>query len=106
MLSNNYPIKMRRVTPDDAARLAILAAQTFSETYGDDNTPDDMKQYLAENFSEKLQRAELLDPRYATMFAERANWPVGYAMLREGPAPDCVGDPDAMEILRIYVMRK
>ena len=27
---------------------------------------------------------------------------VGYTMLREGPAPDSVGDADALEIARLY----
>ena len=106
MPTDKNPVTLRRATPDDAARLALLAAQTFRDTYAGDNTPADMAQHLAEHFSEQLQRAELEDGRCHTILAESGDdGPVGYALLREGPSPDCVGDPDAVEIVRIYVKR-
>ena len=95
-------ITIRRATPADAGRLATLAAQAFVDTFGPDNTPEDMAQYLATAFGEAVQRAELADPRNTVILAERGGEMVGYAMLREGPAPREAGDDDAIEIVRLY----
>lgn len=95
----------RRATPADAALLASLAATSFDDTFGADNTPEDMASYMATAFGESIQRAELADARHTVFFAERAGAVVGYAMLREGPAPDAVADADAIEIARLYATR-
>lgn len=95
-------ITTRRATPADARLLAALAAATFSETFGRDNTPENMALYMASAFGESVQRAELADPRTIVFFAERDGETVGYTMLREGPAPDSVGAAAAVEIARLY----
>ena len=96
----------RRATPADAALLASLAATTFDDTFGADNTPADMARYAATAFGEAIQRAELADTRHVVFFAERSDAIVGYAMLREGPAPDVVRDTDAIEVARLYATRQ
>jgi ribosomal protein S18 acetylase RimI-like enzyme len=106
MPRNTIPVTIRRATTDDAARLAVLAEATFTDTFAADNTPDDMALYLARTFGEAMQRAELSDSRNVAFFAERAGDLVGYAMLREGPAPDSVAAPDATEIVRLYAVKQ
>ena len=106
MTSDASPrVTTRRATPADAALLTSLAATSFDDTFGADNTPADMASYMATAFGESIQRAELADARNTIFFAERADAIVGYAMLREGPAPDCVRDTDAIEIARLYATR-
>lgn len=100
------PVTTRRATPADAALLASLAATTFSDTFGADNTPANMAQYMAESFGEGIQRGELADPRRTVFFAERAGEAVGYMMLREGPAPDVIRDADPIEIARLYATKQ
>jgi ribosomal protein S18 acetylase RimI-like enzyme len=95
-------ITIRDATPADAWRLATLAAEAFSDTFGPDNTPGDMAEYLAKAFGESVQRGELDDPRNTVFLAERGSDLVGYAMLREGDAPGVVGDAGAIEIVRLY----
>jgi len=100
------PVTTRRATPADAALLASLAATTFSDTFGPDNTPADMTLYMAESFGEDIQRSELADSRHIVFFAERAREAVGYMMLREGPAPDVICDADSIEIARLYATKR
>lgn len=100
------PVTTRRATPADAALLAALAATTFSDTFGPDNTPVDMALYMAESFGEDRQRGELADSRHTVFFAERAGEAVGYTMLREGPAPDVIRDADSIEIARLYATKR
>ena len=95
-------VDLRRATPADAAGLATFAAAAFIDTFGAQNRPEDMAAYLAEAFGEPLQRAELTDPRCTVFLAERDGEIVGYAMLRDGPAPACVADANAIEIARLY----
>jgi ribosomal protein S18 acetylase RimI-like enzyme len=95
-------IALRRASAADAARLAAFAATAFVDTFGPQNRAEDMAAYVAEAFGEAAQRAELTDPQCTVFLAERDGEIVGYAMLRDGPAPACVHDPSTIEIARLY----
>jgi ribosomal protein S18 acetylase RimI-like enzyme len=95
-------IRIRSATPDDNALLARLGAQTFRDTFGPDNTAEDMAAYLAQAFGAEKQAAELVDPRTTFLIAMFEEEVVGYARLREGPAPDCVSAARPIEIVRFY----
>lgn len=99
-------VTTRQASPDDAVLLAALGAGTFTDTFAADNDPRDMAEYLAGAFGDEIQRAELEDSRHTVYFAERNGEPCGYAMLREGPAPACIRDWDAIEILRLYAVQR
>ncbi len=47
--------------------------------------------------------AELGDPAMTTIVAEAGGRLAGYAQLRAGPSPGCVGGPAPIELLRFYV---
>src|SRR5258708_18498797 len=98
-------VPIRRADTADAARLATLARQTFVDTFGPDNTAVDMKSYTARAFGEDIQRAELSDSRIIVFVAEQNGEAVGYAMLHERPAPDCVNAHDAIESAPLYSVR-
>lgn len=95
-------ITVRRGGPADAGLLAALAAISFVETFAPDNRPDDMVAYVAGAFREDIQRGELADPGVTVLLAQRGDETIGYAMLRERPAPDCVGATNAIELVRLY----
>jgi diamine N-acetyltransferase len=44
-------VTMRRANPDDANLLAELGARTFKDTFGADNTKEDMTAYVAAAFN-------------------------------------------------------
>jgi ribosomal protein S18 acetylase RimI-like enzyme len=94
--------RIDRAGVEDAARLSTLAAATFVDTFGADNDPADMAAYVAGAFGTARQRDELRDPANTVFVARRGDELLGYAMLRAGPVPPCVGDPDAVEIARLY----
>lgn len=96
---------IRPATPDDAASLAAFGARTFRETFAADNSPDDVALYLETTYAPALQSAELRHPGIVTLLAEDGRRLAGYAQLREGPAPECVGGPAPIEIWRFYVDR-
>src|SRR5258708_38622937 len=94
-------VSIRRADMTDAARLAMLARQTFVDTFGPDNTAADMASYTARAFGEDIQRAELSDSRIIVFVAGRNGEAAGYAMLHGGPAADCVNAHDAIEVARL-----
>jgi GNAT superfamily N-acetyltransferase len=98
-------IATRRAMPGDASVVASLAEATFVDTFGADNTPENMAEYLSATFGEALQRAELEDSRYVVFFAEAAGEIVGYVQLREVPAPAAIGDDSSIEIVRLYSVK-
>ena len=96
------PIVVRTATPADAQRLAELGAQAFAHTFGPDNTPENMDAYLKQAFGQQIQAAELAEPSSLFLLAEVGGEAVGYARLREGPAPDPIQGASPIEIARFY----
>jgi ribosomal protein S18 acetylase RimI-like enzyme len=94
---------IRRAVPADAANLAALGARTFEEAFAAQNRPEDMTAYLANTYSEPLQRRELEDPDVVTLLVAESERLIAFAQMRRGPVPQCVSDPDAIEIARFYV---
>jgi diamine N-acetyltransferase len=99
-------ITIRRAVPADAARLATFARAAFADTFGPDNTPEDMRAYLAEAFGEAVQRAELEDCEVTVLLAEHGSGLAGYAMLRDGQVAAPVGSASAIEIARLYAGKR
>ena len=100
---------IRRGVAGDAPMLAALGARTFIETFGADNTPEDMATYVGHAYGVEQQRAELALPDAIFLIAELDGTPAGYAYLRQAPPPAHITDPApgqpglAVEIARFYV---
>lgn len=97
--------EVRRASAADAAALARFAAAAFTDAFGADNTPEDLAVHLATSYGEARQRAEIADPQMATLLLDHQGSIAGFAQLRRGPAPPCVGDPLPVELWRFYVDR-
>ncbi len=67
-----HPIEamIRRAVPADATHLAEFGARAFSETFGAENTAEDMALHLARTYGPALQSAEIDDPNMTTIIAE------------------------------------
>jgi ribosomal protein S18 acetylase RimI-like enzyme len=99
-------ITIRRGQADDAALLSELGARTFSETFADDNSPENMAVYLAAAFNAEQQATELADPHASFHIAEVNGVAVGYAMLRSGNMPEVLTGAKPIELVRLYVSRE
>jgi len=99
----NYTI--RRASPGDASAVTTIGAALFRQAY-DGAIPDaETEAYVAANFAEARQRAELSDADIVTLLAEDAGRPVAFAQLRRGnvPVESTIGAD--FELWRIYVDR-
>jgi ribosomal protein S18 acetylase RimI-like enzyme len=96
---------IRRAMEDDAERLAAFARRTFVETFGPDNTAEDMAMYVATAFGADIQLHQLRDDRMVTLLAELGPTLAGFAQVRQGKWPECVTGDSPVELWRFYVDR-
>jgi ribosomal protein S18 acetylase RimI-like enzyme len=99
-------LTIRRGTIDDAALLSELGARTFAETFGADNTPEDLTAYLGASFNVAQQTAELEDPGSVFLIAEVEGRAAGYAKLHDGKPEKGVEGANPIELVRLYVSRE
>jgi ribosomal protein S18 acetylase RimI-like enzyme len=94
---------IRKACPSDAEQLAALARRTFIDTFGNDNTPEDMALHCRLSYSPEIQRKEIENPDWVTLVCEENGELAGYAQLRWEEFPPCVGSDNAGEILCFYL---
>jgi ribosomal protein S18 acetylase RimI-like enzyme len=94
---------IRRAILTDAPALAALAAHTFEQTFGADNTPEDLALHLATAYGVDQQSREIQDVSIITLVAEHEKELVAFSQLRLGGAPACVTGPAPIEIQRFYL---
>lgn len=96
---------IRRATEDDAERLAEMARRTFVETFGPDNTAENMAMHVAQSFGTDIQLGQIRDARMVTLLAEIGSTMAGFAQVRRGAWPPCVTGDSPVELWRFYVDR-
>lgn len=100
-------LRVRRATLDDAAPLAAFATRAFIETFGDDNDPEDLRDYIESMYGPAQQSGEIRDENFATWLAEDGGGAlIGYAQLCRKRVPPCVKSERPVEIYRFYVARR
>lgn len=98
-------MRIRRGAAADAAALAAFAARTFAETFGEFNTPENLRAHLVASYGIPQQTRELVDAAAVTLLAEDASTLVAYAQVRRAPPPPCVTVPGPIQLQRFYVDR-
>lgn len=94
-------MNIRVATTADLANLRKLAIDAFINAYAVFNKETDMQQYLKENFSEDVLRAELTNPEIVILVAEQENEILGYVKLVPGGSEDLKFNRP-LEIARLY----
>jgi len=95
-----------RANREDLKDLRSVSKSTFTESFGEQNTPKDMEKYLREKFSEEQLLSELDNPDSAFYLAMLDGDVVGYLKLNTGQAQTELMDDNGLEIERIYVLKK
>ncbi|MDJ0837236.1 MAG: GNAT family N-acetyltransferase [Acidobacteriota bacterium] len=93
---------LRLAKPADVGILVRLMEQTFRDTYGEANTPENMDTYVGSAFNRNQITRELSDPAVTYLLAELEDEPAGYAKLHDREPPSCVTGPAPIELSRIY----
>ncbi|OQY91120.1 MAG: hypothetical protein B6D38_00555 [Anaerolineae bacterium UTCFX1] len=102
----NLEMIIRYGTTDDANILAEFGAETFSDTFGADNTPENIRLFLARTYSPEIQLQELSNPSTIFLIVEIDDKIAGYAKLTLGNRDDSIHGTKVVEIERIYVAKE
>jgi diamine N-acetyltransferase len=96
-------LTIRPALPSDVDALAPFAARVFIETYRDLDDPREIGDYIERHFSADAMGAVIADPLGATLLASIDQQLIGYTVLDQRPAPDCVTGPAPVQLSRIYL---
>jgi ribosomal protein S18 acetylase RimI-like enzyme len=99
-------ITIKKALIGDVKELQNIGRQTFLETFSADNTEENMRKYLEEDFSEKKLTSEISDKNSEIYFAGYGNKVIGYLKINFGESQTDLKDNKAIEIQRIYVLKE
>lgn len=99
-------IKIKKIGIESLADLQDISRKTFTETFADSNTEEDMIKYLAENLSSEKLSIELNNIASLFYSATIDTKVIGYLKLNLGNAQTELNDKKALEIERIYVLKE
>ena len=98
-------IEIKRVFFNDVNQLQEIARQTFYETFSEQNTIEDMQNYLENNLSSDKLKQELEDINSEFYFSIFDNKVIGYLKINYGQAQTELKEQKSVEIERIYVLK-
>jgi ribosomal protein S18 acetylase RimI-like enzyme len=98
-------IKIEQINHSHIAALQQIGRQTFSETFAESNSAENMAKYLEEAYSFEKLTEELNNPNSFFYFAMLDEKVIGYLKLNMGGSQTELKDNDALEIERIYVLK-
>ena len=96
---------IRTATRSDARALAVIAEQTFRDTFAAENRFEDMELHCRARYCESAQASEIESPDVTTFLCEEDDLLVGFTQLRWHDASPAVSGNAPGEIQRLYVDR-
>ncbi len=99
------PTILRRATVDDADTLSVLAARTFTETFGHLYPPEDLAAFLADAYAVGKQRTILAHPDYAVWLLEHDGAAIGHAAAGPCGLPHADVASGDGELKRLYLVQ-
>lgn len=98
-------VRIRRCELTDLDALRNIAFQTFDDTFRRLNDTASFNEYLGASFSRAKLETELKNPNSTFFFLYSDDVLAGYMKINLRDAQTDLGDPEALEIGRIYVTR-
>ncbi|MBR5126142.1 MAG: GNAT family N-acetyltransferase [Oscillospiraceae bacterium] len=96
-------LKLRKCGTDNLNTLRDLAIRTYWETYGSQNTPENMDAYIQTAFHPDQLLSELNDPNSEFFFLYADDVLAGFIKLNEAPSQTDVNDKESLQLERLYV---
>jgi len=98
-------INIRKANLSDAELLVELGRQSFYEAFATQTDPQDMQAHLQAAFNIKKINVELKNAQSLFFIIEIESSPAGYAYLHPRIPPDCITDPDPIQLIRFYLRK-
>lgn len=99
-------ITIRKCSIEDVQLLQEVSIETFSDTFKDQNSPENMAAYLEKAYTLKKLENELSNASSQFFFIYLNEELAGYLKVNTGDAQSEEMDDDSLEIERIYVRSK
>ena len=99
-------VTIRKALANDVDLLAALGKISFYEAFNDVTAPEDMQAYLTSTFQRTAIKTQLRDDRSITFIAEIDADPAGYIFSHPATPPECVRDPAAIKLERLYLRKR
>ena len=97
--------ELAQVTLADLTDLQQLAMTTFRETFGQDNSEEDLQDYFATAYHPDTLCQEIQDPNSLTYLLREKGQAVGYLKVNWGPSQTEQELDKGFEIQRIYLLQ-
>ena len=95
--------EIKEVLADNIKELQQISRQTFLETFGSQNSAEDMKEFLDTAYAEEKLKDEVENANSSFYFLTVDNKVAGYLKVNEGHAQTEQVVPNALEVERIYL---
>lgn len=99
-------ITIKPCTEADLDDLRKASIETFVETFGDQNTDEDINEYVRNSLSRAELRRQMREQESAFFFAVIDDDVAGYLKLNVGAAQTEQVGEDGVEVERIYALRR
>jgi GNAT superfamily N-acetyltransferase len=99
-------LTIRQADSNDARLISALGIVTFYEAYFEQDTPEDMANYLAETFSIEQMERDIADPDATFYIALLDGKAVGYAKLLRNSTAEGLTGASPIELKRIYLVER
>ncbi|KAF4326255.1 hypothetical protein G195_000061 [Phytophthora kernoviae 00238/432] len=99
-------VEIRACSHEDLQKLQEISIETFNDTFKDQNSPDNMRAYLARAFNAKQLEAELSNSCSDIFFVYYNDELAGYLKLNRDEAQSEKMSEASLEIERIYIKKK
>lgn len=96
-------VKIVQVSEKDLPDLIAISRETFADTFGKDNSPEDMAKFLDENYNEDKLGGEIATPGSSFYFLKVDGEVAGYLKLNVDDAQNEEVAPNGLEVERIYL---
>ncbi|MCR5099909.1 MAG: GNAT family N-acetyltransferase [Butyrivibrio sp.] len=98
---------IKRCTLNEIEDLQKVCRETFTETFEEQNTKEDMEKFLEESYGLKVLEKELSDKNSMTYLAiDDTGKALGYLKLNVDDAQTEKGYDNSLEIQRIYILKE
>ncbi|AVK62870.1 GNAT family N-acetyltransferase [Lactobacillus sp. CBA3606] len=98
-------IEIRSVTVNDIESLQQVSIETFSDTFGTENSKEDLEKYLKSAYNKPKLLAEIKNPDTDFQLIYYNDDVAGYLKLNENTAQTELKVKDAIEVERIYIRK-
>lgn len=99
-------LTIRRADGTDAQTLSVLAADTFTETFGHLYPPEDLRGYLESGYRPSDLHSQIEAPDTLWLLAERGGQAVGFVQAGPCKLPHPEAKATDGELKRLYVRRQ